>query len=232
MTFQARLVMSRASLALTDAGAVRWTAPELRGYLNDAVREIVALKPNSLPVTVNIAMVLGTVQTLPANATQLLRVIKNVVSKKPVTVLADRDVMDRSIAGWQNPATLPFAVDVVHVISDAANPRTFYVVPGNNASGSLECVVSQLPASVIVQETNVNTDIQTYTDAVDLDPIYINACLDYVIYAAMAKDAALAGAAARAQAHYQKFMAGVTAILAGESAMSINAGASPAPSGG
>ena len=40
MTFYARHVMSRASIILNDVGAVRWTAPELRNYLNDALRAL------------------------------------------------------------------------------------------------------------------------------------------------------------------------------------------------
>lgn len=222
MAFQARHVMSRASIILNDVGAVRWTAPELRNYLNDALREIAILKPNSVVEKINHTLVAGTEQTLPANATLLVRVIKNVTSKKAVSVLTDREVMDRSIPGWQNSTVLPYQVDVVHVIYDVANPKMFHVAPGNTGTGQLEIVVSKLPDLVAAPENNTNLDIQSYTDEVSLDSLYINACIDYVVHAALMKDAALAGAAARATTHYQKFLANIQAMQNGEAVMSIN----------
>lgn len=226
MSFQARHVMNRASIILNDVGAVRWTAPELRNYLNDALREIAILKPNSVVATINHALVQGTEQTLPGNATLLVRVIKNTASKKAVSVITDREVLDRSIPGWQNSTVLPYQKDVVHVIYDVANPKTFHVAPGNDATGSLEIVVSKLPDLVAAPENNNNLDINSYTDLVELDSLYINPCIDYVVHAALLKDAALAGAAARSQAHYQRFMASIQAMQGGEAAMSINTRAS------
>lgn len=226
MPFQARLVMTRASITLNDVGAVRWTAPELRNYLNDALREIAILKPNSVSVTIDHPLVAGTEQTLPNNATMLVRVIKNTASMKAVSVLSNREVLDRSIPGWQNPAVLPRAADVVHVVYDLANPRTFHVAPGNTGTGRLEIVVSKLPDMVSTPENNNNLDINSYTDAVELDSLYIPACTDYVISAALTKDAGLAGAAARATAHYSKFLANINAMKQAEAGMSINTVAS------
>lgn len=226
MPFQARHVMSRASIILNDVGAVRWTAPELRNYLNDALREIAILKPNSVVATIDHPLVAGTEQTLPNNATLLVRVIKNTTSKKAVSVLSNREVMDRSIPGWQNSTVLPYAADVVHVIYDVANPKAFHVVPGNTGTGRLEIVVSKLPDLVATPESNNNLDINSYTDNVELDSLYINCCIDYVVSAALTKDAGLAGAAARAAAHYQKFVASITAMIQGEANMSINTAAS------
>lgn len=232
MPFQARHVMSKASVILNDVGAVRWMAPELRSYLNDAIREIAVLKPNSMVATVTHSLVAGTEQTLPANATLLVRVIKNTASKKAVSVLSNREVMDRSIPGWQSAAVLPNAVDVVHVIYDVANPKMFQVVPGNTGTGSLEIVVSKLPDSVATPETNTNLDLTSYTENVDLDSIFINPCVDYVVHAALRKDAALAGAAGRAVAHYNQFVAAITAMRQNEGVMSINTAATPyAPPG-
>lgn len=226
MPFQARHVMSRASIILNDVGAVRWTAPELRNYLNDALREIAIIKPNSVVKTIDLALDEGTEQELPANATLLVRVIKNKVSKKAVSILANREVMDRSVPGWQNSTVLPFGQNVVHVIYDIANPRIFHVVPGNDGTGNIEIVVSKLPDMVAMPENNNNLDIGSYTDEVELDSLYINACIDYVIHAALAKDAGLAGAAARSAAHYQKFRENINMMIQGEVAMSINTKAS------
>lgn len=225
MPFQARLVMARASVILNDVGAVRWTAPELRNYLNDAIREIAVLKPNAMVARIDHPLVAGTEQTLPSNATLLVRVDKNTASKKAVTLLENREVMDRSIPGWQSTAVLPNAVDVVHVIYDLANPKAFQVVPGNTGTGRIEIVVSKLPDSVATQEAHTNLDITSYTDNVDLDSIFINPCVDYVVHAALRKDAALAGAASRSAAHYGQFTAAISAMRQNEGFMSATAAA-------
>jgi hypothetical protein len=140
--------------------------------------------------------------------------------------LANREVMDRTIPGWQSNSVLPFAVNVVHVIYDVANPKVFHVVPGNTGDGRIEIVVSKLPDLVAQPETNNNLEISSYTDEVQLDSLYINACIDYVVHAALTKDAGLAGAANRSMAHYQKFLASITAMREGEATMSINTAAS------
>lgn len=226
MSFQARQVMSRASIILNDVGAVRWIAPELRAYLNDALREIAVIKPNSVVATIAHPLVLGCEQALPNNATLLVRVIMNTASKKNIKVLADREVMDRSLPGWQNAAQLPYAVDVQHIIYDQANPKQFFVAPGNTGAGNLTLVVAKLPDTVASPETGNDLDINSYTDLVELDSLYINPCIDYVIYRALMKDAGLAGASARATAHYTMFQNSMNMMIAAESAMSINTRAS------
>lgn len=224
MSFTAADVMKRASTVLQDNGAVRWTAPEMRDYLNDGLREIVTLKPNAKTATVPLALDLGAKQSLPSQYTVLCDVICNRITgnSKAVRVLASRQIMDAQIPGWQDSATLPFSAAVTHVIQDLRDPRTFYVVPGNTGDGEIEAVVGTMPTPVAVPGANV-LEIDSYNSAVDLSDVYQNALINYVLYRAFSKDSAQPGAAARAAAHFELFNAAVTGFGAAETAMSLAA---------
>lgn len=221
MTFKANEVMSRAATTLQDEDSVRWTAPELLKYLNDGLREIVTLKPNALTKTVELELDEGTLQTLPAQYTVLSRVIRNMTSAGvgagAIRSLDARSIMDSFIPGWQDDNKVPFAKSVVHVIHDMAEPRTFYVAPGNDGTGIIEAVVGAFPNPV----TGSGSNVSGYTDTVDLPDTYMNPLVDYVLYRAYSKDARLAGSAARAQAHYSVFRAAVTDFSAAETGMSL-----------
>ena len=47
MSFTAAQVLKRANTILQDTGAVRWTAIELRDWLNEAMRAVISVKPNA-----------------------------------------------------------------------------------------------------------------------------------------------------------------------------------------
>lgn len=225
MAFQSKSVMERASTTLQDATNVRWPLPELQGYLNDGMREIVALKPNAKSTTVNIALDEGTLQTLSDQYTILSRVSRNMTDTstgaKAIRRLDSRSIMDSHMPGWQDAAAVPFAKTVVHVIHDIANPRQFYVVPGNDGTGIIEAVVGIMPTPSPVPASP--TLLSSYNDNIDLPDSYLNALADYVLYRAYSKDARIAGSAARAQAHFELFRGAVTVFSEAENGMSLAA---------
>ena len=236
MPFQARDVIRRASIILQDADAVRWPAIELHGYLNDGLREIVTLKPNAKTDTVNLSLVAGTLQELPAQYTILSRVTRNM--KTPTTggnavrVLAKREILDAQIPGWQDSVVMPFAKEVVHVIHDLADPRSFYVVPGNDGTGLIEAVVGAMPTvNAPPATTSAQLVIDKYTNNVDIQDIYQNALIDYVLYRAYSKDSRIAGAAQRAAAHFDLFRGAVLGFGQSENSMSLAATAMPTQAG-
>lgn len=236
MAFQARDVMKRASTILQDMDAVRWPAIELHGYLNDGLREIVTLKPSANTKTVNLSLVEGTKQTLPAQYTVLSRVVRNMASPtagaSAIRPVARRDILDSQIPGWQDSTVMPFAKNVVHVIHDLADPRTFYVVPGNNGTGLIEAVVGAMPA---VNAPPANTADQllldSYTNTVDIPDVYQNALIDYVLYRSYSKDNRVAGAAQRAVAHFELFRNAVGGFAQAEAAISLSAYVNPPTAG-
>lgn len=226
MTFQTKDVMARAATTLQDASNIRWPVTELHGYLNDGLCEIVTIKPNAVSKTVNLELDEGTLQTLPAEYTVLSRVSRNMVDANTgggaIRRLDSRSIMDSHMPGWQDPAVIPFAKKVVHVIHDIADPNQFYVAPGNDGTGIIEAVVGAYPTKSPVPGADAD-DIDSYADSVDVPDIYMNALVDYVIYRAYSKDARIAGSATRAAAHYTLFRDSVTNFSQSENGMSLAA---------
>lgn len=229
MAFQARDVMRSASTTLQDNGAVRWIPTELLDYLNDGIREIVAIKPNATTKTITLTMVAGTLQTLPDEYTILSDVTRNLTlghddvggpvgggAVRPIK----RTILDAQIPGWQDSASLPFSKKVVHVIYDQTDPRHFYVAPGNDGTGKVEAIVGFMPASITVP-ANVLV-VEDYTAEVPMPDIYRNALVDFILHRAFAKDGASPGAAQRSVAHREKFMAALASIAQAEADVSLS----------
>lgn len=234
MAFAAKDVMRRAATTLQDLDAVRWPASELLDYLNDGIREIVTLKPNAKTTTTTINLSEGTLQTLPAQFTVLSRAVRNIAAAgqggAAIRPLPNRALMDSQIPGWQDSTVLPFAKTVVHVIHDMADPRSFYVVPGNDGTGVIEVVVGETPDQVPVPSSDPQL-IDSHTSNVDLPDLYQNMLADYVLYRCYSKDSRLAGSAARAQAHFELFRGTLTAMDGAERGISLATAANPQPAG-
>ncbi|SDX73928.1 phage adaptor protein [Roseicitreum antarcticum] len=204
MAFQARDVMRRATIMLQDGGGVRWPAPELCDWLDDGAREIALQKPTATASTAVLELVEGTKQSLPEGYHKLLAVVRNVAGR--VVTPAVREVFDTQIPGWHDTAVLPFSATVMHVVDDMFDQSVFYVVPGNTGTGEVEAIVSRLPEKITRPSGGSSIlDLDSYTAAVAVPDIYQNALVDYVCYRAFSKDINVAGAAQRAQAHYQLF---------------------------
>lgn len=202
MAFTAETVMRKASTILNDAGSVRWTLTELLDWINAATSEIAIAKPTATAATISIELAEGTKQAVPEGYHQILRVIRNTTSGKAITPTT-REVIDGQFPSWHDTAVLPFRVDAVHFINEPEDQATFYVVPGNDGNGSIDVVASAIPAA-IPRPTNP-LEIASYTANVPIGDAYQNAVLDYVLYRAFSKDAAIPGAAQRASALYQTF---------------------------
>lgn len=199
-------VMLKVSIILADAGGTRWPLPELLKWLNDGLREITLHAPSAVSSVEVIDMVEGTRQTLPDGFAALLRVNSNIdatgnrgVSVRPTR----RDILDQQIPGWQSAAKLAFNAIVYHVIDDPLDRRSFLVAPGNDGTGKIECVVAKRPTEIAAPANPL--DIEAYADVIELDDIFINSLVDYILYRAFSKDIAVPGIPQRAQAHYQQF---------------------------
>ena len=213
MPFEARDVMIRAQYVLQDSGAVRWTAPELRLWLNDGLREIAIRKPNATSASVELNLQKGTFQKLPVGYQSLVRITRNLATLdaspdkrgggRAITKI-HREVMDAQIPGWQDDDVLPYSAQVMHYIEEIIDRRSFYVVPGNDGTGIVEAVVSKVPPEIPAPASDI-LDVDSYDTVVDLADEYRNALVDYSLYRAFSKDMNIAGGAQRAQMHYQQF---------------------------
>ena len=213
MPFTAKTILENAAVILSDAGGNRWPWTELLGWLSGALREIAIIKPSATADVIEVTLRPGTKQRVPSGYHQMLDATRNLLTSassptgrsggQAITTVT-RDEIDAAIPGWHNPAILPYAKAVHHVVDADADPMTFYVVPGNDGTGLIEITASVMPAALPIP---ANPDlIESYANInIPMPNAYEEAVLNFVIYRALSKDSMVAGAAARAQAHLALF---------------------------
>lgn len=196
MTISIASLIVRAGDLLQDVTNIRWTQDELLRWLNDGQREIVLQRPEASAVNASVLLVSGTKQTLPALGLRLLDLPRNmgVGGSTPGRAirLVQREVLDAQLPDWHSSTA---SVPVKHFMFDERNPRNYYVYPPVPASPTAyaEAIYSTAP-----------TDC-TLGGNLNLDDIYGNVILDYVLYRAYSKDAEYAANGQRAVAYYQVF---------------------------
>lgn len=202
MTIQAQSIIRRAVETLQDTTSVRWPVNELVRYLNDAQREVVLYRPDSMVTNATVTCSAGSRQKLPDNGSKLIEVIRNAASgstKKSVRMI-NREILDAQTPGWHN---IVGTVDILHFMYDPRDPRVFYVYPPATASAQLDIVYAAYPTDIT--EPSDGALYTAVSGNISLPDIYGNAVLDYILYRAYTKDSEYAGNAQRAQAHYAAF---------------------------
>lgn len=197
-------ILLRVKDTLQDTTSVRWTEAELLRYINDAQREIVNLRPEASAATANVALVVGTAQTIPTAGLRLIKVVRNMsaaggsATGKRAIRIVDREILDSQEPNWHDPTVSGDAAHtttVKHYVFDEDDPRRFYVYPGASSTSTfVEIVYSTSP-----------TDLANTSATIYVDDIYANAIIDFVLYRAYMKDAEFAGNQQRAGMHYQLF---------------------------
>lgn len=201
MATTAQQVIDTAQLVLVDETATHWLETELLAWVNDGVRAIVNVRPDATAVTDNFTLAAGTRQALPAAASALIDVPRNVNGRairqtKAALLDAQRPTWHQDTAG----ATRNYCYD-------PRTPRIFYVWPPAEAGAQVELKYRATPTAVAVG------------DPIPLGDEYVPALLDYVLYRAFSKDAEVSANAARAQAHRQAFDAAIGAKTAADGAI-------------
>ena len=198
-------LIRRVQRILQDVLGTRWDEPELLDWFNDGRRELAVVRPTEFAVRLPVELVVGTLQQLPTEAFQLLRVDCNLLSVSPrqpgrTLTIVERRVMNTMHPRWQEDEAFPFEPQARHYVYDDTEPTTFHVFPGNDGTGAVEVSVAVLPA-----------DATATTEAIGVRDIYANALVDYMLYRAFAKDADYPGNAERSGAHYAAFASAVGA---------------------
>lgn len=217
MPFLASDVLEDAARALIDPDHVRWSLSEKNGYLNEALREAVVLKPNLSTAAVTLTLVAGPAQALPDGFTVLADALCNVLTDGPtpaakvrgdaIRPLPKAGVLDQMFPGWRGPTFRTKAVQ--HVIYDLQTPKIFEVFPANDGTGMIEAVVGQrLPEVEALGDPDL---IGSYSGVtVQLDPLYKLAVTNFVIGRCYAKDSGVQANAVRAQAYIADFQVAIT----------------------
>lgn len=195
--------------ALQDSTNVRWPEAELLRYINDAQREVVNFRPESSADHSNVALVVGTEQSIPTTALRLIKVVRNMsaaggsaTGKRAVT-LVDIDIINSQDPDWHDPTVTgdsAHTTTVKHYMFDEDDARKFYVYPGASTTSTfLEIVTSRNP-----------TDLANTSATIYIDDMYGNAIVDFALYKCFMKDAEFAGNMERSQLHYQLFMSSLS----------------------
>lgn len=196
-TTQVNSIINRAGTLIQDATNVRWPTAELLGWLNDGQREVVLHRPEASVKNQSISLVAdSTKQALPTDGILLIDIIRNMgtagATSGRAVRLTSREVLDAQKPTWHSDANALGYVQ--HFVYDPRDPKTFYIYPKAPATAwHLEIVYSASPTDGV--EGGV----------IQIDDIYGNALLDYVLYRAYSKDAEYAANAQLAIAHYQAF---------------------------
>ena len=202
-TLQAQHILSRVRNILQDNTGVRWTDGEMFDYLSDGQREIANFRPDATATHANVQLATGTEQTLPADGLRLLSVSRNMSGTAANATGAraiskvNLDVLNSEEPSWHDPTVTGKATHgtiVKHYIFDERDPRKYYVYPGVAGNAYVEVIYSKNPTSI-----GANTDL------IQVDDIFANALINFVLYRAYLKDAEFAGNQQRSGTHYQLF---------------------------
>ena len=199
-------LIDRARFTLQDSSGVRWTDAELLTYINDAQREIVNFRPEATATHANVLLAAGTEQTLPSGGLRLIKVTRNMsgsaadaTGAKSIRIV-EEDLLNSIEPDWHDPTVTGASAHgsvIKNYIFDSDDPKKFYVYPGvkSGSSAYVELVYSKLP-----------TDLSSVSSTIDIEDIYGNAILNFVLYRSYQKDAEYAGNQQRAGTHYQLFL--------------------------
>lgn len=205
-TITGKEIVDRAAIVLQDTTGVRWPqTDELLLWLNDGQREIVLRKPDASATNEVVALVQGTLQSIPATGIQLLDVIRNMgvggaTPGRAITRI-DREILDEQRPNWHSETA---SAETKHYMFDPRDPKHFFVYPPQHATpGKVTMVYAASPTDL--------ADLET-TTVITLDDIYSGVLLDYILYRAYSKDADLTPTAPqRAVSHYNAFLASLGA---------------------
>lgn len=234
MAVTAQQIMVSAGRILQDESAARWTLPELLSWLNEGVSAIVLALPDASSKTITMSLVAGTWQQLATQYLSLLRITRNISAAGPPPVggravrVTSRESLDTVNPNWHNPKCIKYTAEVRQFVYDGDDPLSFYVYPGNDGTGMIEAIVSELPAA-IAATGDINT-IGSYAVAIGLKDTYQTPLLDFVLYRAFSKDDT-AGNAPISQQHYQAFATALGIKTKVASSVNPKAPAQPAPGG-
>lgn len=202
-------VVNRAQVLLNDTGNTlaqvaantRWPVAELLLWITDAQREAVIVNPNANNVIMQVPLVAGTRQTLPANSEGwiVLSVKRNLTYNATTEVYSGarairqttQEILDAFEPNWHTDVP---SSSVQNYTYDTVDRKAFYVYPPNDGTGFVEANVAKTP-----------TVITSLNQVLELDDVYLGALASYVCFRSLTKDAEFAGGASLAQTFYSQF---------------------------
>lgn len=144
-TLLASSLIAAARITLLDPSpGTTWSDATLLNMLNAGQRNAAELDASRYTLRQALDMVAGTLQTLPAGGTALIRLDSNVTSGRPVR-LVDSAMLDAATTYWPGLAQTS---EVREYCTDTKDPRRFRVNPPNDGTGHVIGLWSATPPPV------------------------------------------------------------------------------------
>lgn len=195
----AKSIIDKAAILLLDVPQVRWTKPEMIGWINDGQNQIVVDEPTATIFNGPVKLTAGTKQKLPADGYILFEVFRNLTNNGTAPGAAirivSRELLDNFDPNWH---TATASLTIQNYIFNAQDPTTFYVFPPSPGTNYVELSYSKRPAVVL-----------TENDTLSIDDMYQTMLLNYIMFRACSKDAEYANGVAIAQMYYGLYKSGV-----------------------
>lgn len=179
----------------------RWTRDMLVGYLSDAVAEVSGIRPDLFTIRVEVPLVAGRLQEIPAQYSSLVRIEQS--DGSPV-YQADMELM-KGYTGV-SPDTTTYLTDVNGNVTyrawsfsvDPNNTKVYYVSPMVPPGGQWTAIASVVKEPVEYSVTRLN-------EVVELDSSIINCAKDYMLGRAYEIDSESAESRGNSVKHMTQF---------------------------
>jgi len=183
MALVASDIINRAIAIYNDTGYDRisnltTSYPNWFQFIDDALLQIILVRPDAYNTTTTMLLSSGTKQTLPTAAVRLLDITRNMGTDgatpgKPILPVSKK-ILNLAIQTWHTETA---QAEVDNFYYDTENPTIFYVYPQNDGTQYIELVYSQLHAAI----TGTG-------DSIGLKDIFLNPILSWCLYRAFSID--------------------------------------------
>lgn len=199
MAITAQQAIDAAADLANDVDLTTWPQAFWLRSIGEAQKQIGNLLPRAYQVRTSLTLTANqTVQTLPATAVRLVRILRNLgtggsTPGRRVAVI-DEAQLDRIDPTWHASEAQGY---VSHYCVDDETPRIFMVYPRPNAALILDAVVSQIPPAP-----------DSVDDNLGLSDEFLTPIVDFMLYRAYSKNHER-GDLGKSQRYYQMFERGL-----------------------
>lgn len=180
-TVTAQQIVDAAGILLHDTDHDRWSEDELLADLNDGEKAIVLLKPDSYVNSTSFQLAAGVYQSIPSGGIQFLsRAAINMGTDGSTLgqsiTFAEKDDIDTHNPDWP---TDDASATVIAIMFDPKYPKKFLCYPPQPSSnmGYIRWPYSYSP-----------TDIAAIGNTINLDDIYKEPLIQWLLYKSYARD--------------------------------------------
>lgn len=215
---QCSIVLAQVRYALNDPSSVTWSdSTHLIPALNDALRALVAVRPDAASVTAVRLLSPGTQQSIPSDGVRLLRVIRNAGEDGLSSIgravrRVSMETLDASMPTWHSASGQAEIREYAH---DERVPREFWVYPPVTSSPTI---------GVLLTYVKTLAAIAAKTDTFPVDEYFAPAVEAFMLYRLWGGDDEASPNYQAAQAQFSAFQTLLGLKSGGDAAMISRSG--------